>query len=42
MIEQKTGKENKVALSKGVKKAIEAYAGQYYEGDPGSLFIQEP
>ncbi|MEK5068722.1 tyrosine-type recombinase/integrase [Sporosarcina sp. FSL K6-1508] len=32
-IEQKTGKENKDALSKGVKKAIEVYADQYYEGD---------
>ena len=33
MTEQKTGKENKVALSKGVKKAIESNADQHYEGD---------
>ncbi|WP_336824576.1 site-specific integrase [Sporosarcina sp. USHLN248] len=40
LIEQKTGKENKVALSKGVKKAIEAYASQYYEGDPEAYLFR--
>jgi integrase len=34
LTEQKTGRENKVALSKGGKKAIEAYAGLNFEGDP--------
>ena len=40
LTEQKTGKENKVALSKGVKKAIEAYAGQHYEGDPEAYLFR--
>ena len=39
-IEQKTGKENKDALSKGVKKAIEAYAYQHYEGDPEAYLFR--
>lgn len=33
MIEQKTGKENKVALSKGVQKAILSYVATHYSGD---------
>lgn len=32
--ETKTGKENKVALSKGVKKSISNYADNYYSGNP--------
>lgn len=33
MIEQKTKKENKVALSKGVRKAILSYVATHYSGD---------
>jgi integrase len=40
LIEQKTGKENKVALSKGVKKAIEAYADRHYERDPEAYLFR--
>lgn len=34
LIEQKTKKENKVALSKGVQKAIVSYVETHYRGNP--------
>ena len=40
LIEQKTKKENKVALSKGVKKAIETYVQNHYQGDPNEFLFK--
>ncbi len=40
MIEQKTKKENKVALSKGVQKAILSYVETHYSGDPNEYLFK--
>ena len=40
LIEQKTKKENRVALSKGVKKAIEIYMQNHYRGDPNDFLFK--
>ena len=40
LIEQKTKKENKVALSKGVKKAIETYVRNHYQGDSNEFLFK--
>ena len=40
LIEQKTKKENRVALSKGVKKAIEIYVQNHYQGDPDEFLFK--
>lgn len=40
MIEQKTGTENKVALSKGVQKAIVSYVQAHYKGDSNEFVFR--
>ena len=40
LIEQKTKKENRVALSKGVKKAIEICVQNHYQGDPDEFLFK--
>ena len=40
LIEQKTKKENKVALSKAVKKAIGTYTQNHYQGDPDEFLFK--
>jgi len=40
LIEKKTNKENKVALSKGVKKAIENYVKGHYKGNPNEYLFK--